>query len=223
MKGNMELHYRYFIAIFLVIATVLATVKWYDIPKVAELLSFGLSLSSLVLAVVAIFQAFLAGAQNQQISHSMAQSVEKMRSAAESVENAASGLANQTRDLPAHLTGLSNRIDEVQRKWPTSTQDKISPAEGEILQKEKDILSKEEAERFIKQAPMGGVLSYYICAKSKFLDIPFKITDMGLDNNTQTIFIEGYITSLKSTKFFDIIFDKKRQKFLGWEFYLQRT
>lgn len=107
MNREYKIHAFYVVAILLVVIIGLATSRWGDNPKLVEYLNFAATLTSLVLAVLAIVYAFLS---NASISNSVAE-----------IGEAAKGIAKVAGDVSGASTALSAKIDSIPPQLETVT------------------------------------------------------------------------------------------------------
>jgi hypothetical protein len=178
-------HYKYALGIVLFILIVALTGWWYHIPEVVQILSFGLALSSLVLAVIAIFQALMSNAEYSKI-------LGDVRAVGNDIKEASSQLLQRTEAIPSALGEISQRLDQALNR----------PSDGTALTETEG--GANDTDTIITQGSVGGVLSLYCCVlsfeKKKTADPKI------IFNNNRSVYnyVMDFVTGLKSYKNMDI-------------------
>lgn len=98
---------------------VLLSFRYYEVPNLVEKMSFALTLSSLVLAVLAIFYTVVA-AQKQDLQ--LAKLIETNASlggAATQIRDAAEDVRLFARDAPTHFQSLGQKLDQLSSSYRT--------------------------------------------------------------------------------------------------------
>jgi len=113
MEKKSHIHFAYIIGFLVVIIILFATVKWGEIPDLVKYITFALTLTSLVLAVLAIIYAFFS---NSSISGT----VSSLQKLSEQVSNTTSELAKATNELkqevaviPVELRSVKGGLEEL--------------------------------------------------------------------------------------------------------------
>jgi hypothetical protein len=200
-----ELHYRYWLGILIAIIIVLLTVNWGSNKALAELLSFGLALSSLVLAVIAIFQSLFSIAALNQVTGSIDQSASEVRTAVTDIRSATEGLLTRTQELPGALGNIASRFDALQ--------DKLFSSKTSVLVEEKP--KGEGAEGVtagvLAHLTVGGAMALYVCVRAVEKGRRFDV-DALLKDRAGARYIAGYITALWSLGAIDAEFVRSKFK-----------
>ncbi len=120
MNEIRELHYRYnffyLAAILLITIVVLITVEWGGIKGLVDYISFGLTLTSLFLALIAIVYAIISNT-------TFSQHLGTLRSVTQTVVDASGGLSKITNTLDAKLAELPTLIRNVETKIDETRKD----------------------------------------------------------------------------------------------------
>lgn len=106
MSEGSRIHVFYNFLILGAVIVVLITVKWGTIPELPELIAFGLTVTSLVLAVLAIVYAYVSNASGVATTT-------RLTSAAESISRSADEVRAATAELTQHVVGLPDMISAV--------------------------------------------------------------------------------------------------------------
>jgi hypothetical protein len=206
-----KIHFGYIISILVTIIIVLLTVKWSDIPTLADHLNFALGITSLVLAVVAIVYAFFA-------NNSFNVTVSKLESAATTIkdetgdlEKAVHGLELQLKDIPDKLLSLEGQVSKTHALVQASSQ---QPKPQEAVQQPN--VSVEEfansvIDRFLNVSSWNGLKVMYLCwlacQKQKEFDLKEWTT---LDQTISYDYAYGYIIAASSAGFFDHVMQETK-------------
>jgi hypothetical protein len=210
-----EMHYRYWIGIVLALFIGALTVKWYDIKDLANLLSFGLALSSLILAVIAIVQALISGSSLSSIIGSIGSSVDQVKSAATQIDKASEQLLAHAAGIPPALGAMSARFEQtqeiMQKLLSSDAQSSLEVDRHKI--KEGEGQSKISNTREIwERTTVGGSIAYYICNRGFETKKSFVIPEV-LPTMTAFLgpYVNGFVAGIRASGMMDI--DSKDNKF----------
>lgn len=187
-----RLHYRYnlfyLIAILSLTIIVLLTVKWGEINDLVKFVSFGLTLTSLFLSLIAIIYTIFS-------NFTLTNSITLLQTASRDVSDSARSVLSLTQNLDTRIDAIPQLISGVA--------DKIEETHHELLEKlplalleqgsdKKPItearLSKAQVERYVSYCSAAGLGLLYACqiAHSKTAQIEIaeladktKLTDSG--------------------------------------------
>lgn len=109
MEEKYKIHFLYIVAILLAIIVVLVTVKWGKIPDLTRYITFALTLTSLVLAVLAIVYAFLSNSATIR-------NIAKMDNVSREVSDSSKNVTEATSDLRRNIEEIPSRIQVVDEK-----------------------------------------------------------------------------------------------------------
>lgn len=119
--GNKELHYRYAISYLLSIIVLIVALAYYDTPDLVDKFSFALTLSSLLLAFLAIFYTIVsAHKQDAQFSRIL-EATSKLGSSVSDINDAAKSISRLTKDIPEHFQSINSKIDGIQFDYKSLT------------------------------------------------------------------------------------------------------
>lgn len=118
---NKELHYRYAISYLLSIIVLIVALAYYDTPDLVDKFSFALTLSSLLLAFLAIFYTIVsAHKQDAQFSRIL-EATSKLGSSVSDINDAAKSISRLTNDIPEHFQSINSKIDGIQFDYQALT------------------------------------------------------------------------------------------------------
>jgi hypothetical protein len=202
-KCAAKIHFGYIIGILIAVIVVLLTVKWAEIPNLANYLNFALGVASLVLAIVAIVYAFFA-------NNSFNVTVSKLESAATTIkdetgdlEKAVHGLELQLKDIPEKLLSLEGQVSKTHALIQASSQQpKTEAAPQQNVSVEQ--FANQVIDRFLFISSWNGLkvmhLCHLACEKKKEFDLKEWTT---LDPTISYDYAYGFLIAASSAGFFD--------------------
>lgn len=106
MESRSRIHYGYVIAILLAIIVILITVNWTKIEGLIEYFSFALTLSSLILAILAIIYSLISNTATSGVLHDISKSAAQVTEASRSIGESNSKLRSVVEKLPSRMDSL---------------------------------------------------------------------------------------------------------------------
>ncbi len=113
MEEKYKIHAFYVLLILATVIIGLVTVQWSGIPRLPEMLTFALTVSSLVLALLAIVYAYLSNSSFQQTTTLLSRAADDVLRSAGDVRSATDRLGVQVADIPPMLTAMGERFDQT--------------------------------------------------------------------------------------------------------------
>lgn len=113
MNKEYKIHACYIVAILVAIIIALTTSKWGDNPKLVDFVNFAATLTSLVLAVLAIIYAFLSNASVAKSMNEITSASSAMSTTADNISNAAKELSNRIETIPTKLESMEGQFKEL--------------------------------------------------------------------------------------------------------------
>lgn len=149
-----EIHYRYAIGFLVLLAIAIAALGLYDIPNLVDKMSFALTITSLVLGLVAIIYTFLAGSkQDGQLARLIETNV-SISQASTQIRDVATTLAGQVSAIPVRLETLGVKIDSLS-KQEFKSPDPVKHADN------KPPLTRQDLKEFVANLPYAGMAVLY--------------------------------------------------------------
>lgn len=209
MEHGKELHYRYNIfypiLILLLSIIVLLTVKWGTIPDLAKLISFGLTLTSLFLALIAIVFAIFSNFSFTKSSSNLQDASNQISQTTEILRKATHGIEEKISNIPHLIEGIKVSVTETQERIleRLSTQEAIPKETIEVADIQKDRIKS-----FLNFSSYVGLLGLYACQLSEESGFPInfkKIRKFELLKD----YIYGYLVASSS---FGILDFKRKEE-----------
>jgi len=106
MEQKYKIHFCYIFTILIAIIVILITVKWSQVPNLAQLITFALTLSSLILATLAITYAVYSNS-------SLSESISTLNNVSKDISETSNGISQAASDLAA-------KIETIPGGWKAS-------------------------------------------------------------------------------------------------------
>ena len=119
MNSPKELHYRYLISYLISAIILLFALAYFDVPALVDKLSFALTISSLVLAVLAIFYTVVSAQKQDLQLTKLIETNASLNNAANDITSAASEMRTFAREAPQHFQSLRATLDNMSADFDT--------------------------------------------------------------------------------------------------------
>jgi hypothetical protein len=174
MEEKYKIHAFYILGILLTIIAILITIKWGDIPNLAQYISFGLTFASLLLAILAIGYAVYSNSSLSQSISTLNIVSHDISATSESISQAATDLAQKIETIPSKLEIVEGRVAEtnILIKQFTDKQETLPPS------KEEQKAAGEIADTFLDGTSILGLFALFICAVAYTNKAPFKLSEI---------------------------------------------
>ncbi len=120
---NREVHYRYAIGHLCEIIVLILALAYYNVPDLVDKFSFALTISSLLLAILAIFFTIIASQKQDLQLTKIIETNAAMASAADEIRTSARDITIFAKDAPEKLQSIDNKIDQIAFNYAS-----VSPA-----------------------------------------------------------------------------------------------
>lgn len=175
MTDAQRMHMSYVIFMLSVVILVLVAVEWATIPNLAEIITFGLTVTSLVLAVLAIVYAYVSNASNADTISRLSTAAADVVRSADEVREATARLGQSVETLPVMISDVGERIDRASTafKEATTQQTLPMPADAKAPRSAED-----HAKRFLSVASISGSMLLLACKKAVTTKKPMSLHDL---------------------------------------------
>jgi hypothetical protein len=113
MEEEYKIHTFYILLILISIIIGLITVKWSDIPKLVEYMTFALSVTSLVVGILAISYGVYSTSTFFQSSSAISTASTEITANSTQLTRTTEELARKVGEIPSLLVGVKTRIDDT--------------------------------------------------------------------------------------------------------------
>ena len=166
------------IAVLVTVVICLVSFKWYDIPNLASLITFALTVTSLVISVLAIGYAVVSNLSFSQNISNLNNASDEISTTAKDVSEAAKELKGKIEAIPTKLESMEGKFDQLMSFKQTSEPQDTTP-----LSKTENEATSEIVDLFVKKISLFGWIGSYIFflsfkkKKAFNLSESFKFTD----------------------------------------------
>jgi len=126
---NKELHYKYIISYLLAAIVLLISLAYFDVPQLVDKFSFALTLSSLLLSVLAIFYSIIASNKQDEQFVKVIEANGKLKSSVEDIQSASNLISRLANDIPEHFNRLDGKLTDLSSAYSSMANENISNAE----------------------------------------------------------------------------------------------
>lgn len=115
--NNREIHYRYAISYLLMAIILLIALAYFDVEDLVDKLSFALTLSSLLLAVLAIFYTIVSSQKQEKNLDAIVAANSKLETFTRDLGSAVTKITLISNEIPSHLSAIGSKLDEMSIKY----------------------------------------------------------------------------------------------------------
>jgi len=209
MDEKHKIHAKYILSILITIIILLVTVQWGQITKLVEYITFALTVTSIVLAVLAISYAVYSNTSFIQI-------VATLNSASQKVSEVSSIITEATNELEKKVASIPEKIEALGEQLTLTHSAVIEIAERAKTQqpavsvKTSDSPQKvRTAEQFLEYCSAQGLVGIYALSRAYSQNKPLSL--MELDKKLSGItpnYIYGHSAAMVAAGFFGISYGK---------------
>ncbi|MBK6400395.1 MAG: hypothetical protein IPP27_02100 [Bacteroidetes bacterium] len=196
MQNNSRIHVTYIIAILIAVIICLVTIQWGNIPRLVELISFALTISSLVLAVLAIVYAVYS---NNSFGHNIA----KLDSASNYISDSTKSLSTITEDLKRKFDRMPDLLETISKKTDTTqlllsqlSEKSLGTVETKFIKS--NAIETESIKNILTKTSINGQLILYILKLGKDSKREFETKDLAEKCDISKDYILGFLSPLNA-------------------------
>ncbi|WP_289054180.1 hypothetical protein [Carboxylicivirga marina] len=207
MKDNSRVHFGYVVAFLILIIIIIGTIRLGDDANLVQYMSFALTLTSLVLALLAIVYAFFS---NNQFSSN----INALSGVTEEVKKASKGLSNLSDNITESINRIPKHLEDVKKETQVASEAILQMKKGESINEEDDGTNKNlsdiQLDSYLKTGSFWGLITLY--AVNKYFEKKewFEIKKF-IDNNENREYAYGYFISSSAIGIFE--YSVKENKF----------
>ena len=176
MSEKAKIHVTYVIGLLLIVIVLLVTVQWGSIPGLVSYISFALTVTSLLLAALAIGYSIYSNNSLSMVLSRLTASSDDINESSTSIAAAATRLGEQIGDIPQLIEGVGKRVEETHlllkeysdRASQVPTDTKTPPA------------PQRAPEGFVQRSSILGLCALYACYKAYTKKIPFDLGKLSI-------------------------------------------
>ncbi|ENI8077476.1 hypothetical protein ACS0KF_002574 [Vibrio vulnificus] len=114
---NKELHYKYIISYLLTAIILLLSLAYFEVPDLVDKFSFALTLSSLLLSVLAIFYSIIASNKQDEQFVKVIEANGKLKSSVEDIQSASKAISKLANDIPEHFSRIDGKLTDLSSRY----------------------------------------------------------------------------------------------------------
>ncbi|RDI62011.1 hypothetical protein [Microvirga subterranea] len=191
--------------------TIIITLLSNDLSKkddIYNVLSFALTFSSLILAIIAIIQTLVANNSSAAVLTAIQGAADQTHSASNQIRFTANELRKQVQEIPSRLDEISGKVDRTHSAIDAFATSRL-PKEDEADKTAPDGDQLEDAKKYLRRCTVGGVVAWYAINKSLELDVEVDIFSL-LDDEKLNNYLAGCIAIYRAHN--AVEYDKKGSK-----------
>lgn len=109
---NQKIHFIYILSILIVVIIILSTVNFGSNQKIVEYFTFALTVSSLLLALIAIIFSFISNSTVSKNMYSITESARKISTETDRLHNSTQLIINKFDSIPTILAGVDKKVED---------------------------------------------------------------------------------------------------------------
>lgn len=196
MEKHIKVHVIYIIGILVTIILGLVTIKWGNIPNLVELFSFALTISSIILAVLAIAYAVYSNTSFGKNIAVLDKASNDIGSSTKYLEEISIDLKDKFNDLPDLLKTLHQKTDSNQSILTELS--KLSFEKQQVAFVKSDSITEEGIKNIVNKTSINGRYALYLLKLAKDSKKEFTPSDISRNTSIGMDYILGYIDSFRS-------------------------
>lgn len=166
---NRYIHYRYIIFFLFAVIVLVISLKYYDVPNLVDKLSFALTLSSLLLAIIAIFYTMIsANKQDSQFSKLLETNAE-IKATASEIKLVSERMNNLVSDVPSRFEEIGCKIDTLSEAYkPVNISQTLQPDNASASDIADIVISKDTFNKMFVRLSFAAMAVFYAFYKASF-------------------------------------------------------
>ncbi|MFQ2623001.1 hypothetical protein ACSZOI_12365 [Aeromonas caviae] len=197
-----EIHYLYAISYLISLIILIISLAYYDVPELVDKFSFALTLSSLLLAVLAIFYTIISANKQDSQFFKIIEATSQLSGVVKNIDSAANSMILLTKEIPVQFQSISTKIDGIQSLYKSPTEMEIN-RELEVDESE---LSNEELvhlKSIIGEMQFAGMAVLYMFVKAFRKGKSIEYADFEDFNIATLDYAVGMLSGFEATKLID--------------------
>lgn len=171
MEEKYKIHAAYVLTILIAIIVLLITVRWSQIPQLAALITFALTLSSLILALLAIGYAVYSNSSISENISTLNNASKDVSITARTISEAANDLSRKIEIIPSRLESVELKVDRM-LVAQTPAQDTTPPTQ------EEKAAALAIIPQFIDRISLFALVVLYACSIASRKNVPINVLEL---------------------------------------------
>ncbi|MDD5433033.1 MAG: hypothetical protein PHO70_08680 [Candidatus Omnitrophica bacterium] len=189
---KMKLHLQYAVGILLASLILLIAFRYFDVPDLVDKVTFALTMSSMLLSVLAIF--FTINSSNKQESQltQLFSIQNEIKDSAQNLNLITTNLMHQTCEIPKSIDRLSDKFDSLKLEEKTKAGYSLDTDNAKVGE-----LNKKQVDNIFVSSSLVGMVSLYLLRELYYKGGRLNLKKLPSEVGEGT-FMVGYLHGLES-------------------------
>lgn len=196
MEKHIKVHIIYIFGILIATIVSLITIKWGNIPNLVELFSFALTISSIILAILAIAYAVYSNTSFGKNIAVLDKASNDIGSSTKYLEEISNDLKDKFNDLPDLLKTLHQKTDSNQSLLTELSKQSFEKQQATFIKS--DAIAEESIKNIVTKTSINGHYILYILKLAKDSKKEFTPKDISENTRVNLDYLLGYTGPLRS-------------------------
>lgn len=197
-----EIHYLYAISYLISLIILIISLAYYDVPELVDKFSFALTLSSLLLAVLAIFYTIISANKQDSQFFKIIEATSQLNGVVKNIDSAANSMILLTKEIPVQFQSISTKIDGIQSLYKSPTEMEIN-RELEVDESELSNTELVHLKSIIGEMQFAGMAVLYMFVKAFRKGKAIEYADFDEFNIATLDYAVGMLSGFEATKLID--------------------
>ncbi len=201
-----RLHYKYIIGILIGCIILIIASSYYDVPNLVDIISFALTFSSLILALLAISFAIITDQKQNRYFSDLIKTQSALEKSTIDIQSVSSSIESSIKkEIPSRIETVNKEIKDLKHQFFTKDNQKII---NEVSEEDKEDIKKMDFLIFFVALPFSLIEYFYffykMTIKGKSIDVFYEEEIFSI--NAPYAMISFFMT-LKAMKYIDFNFN----------------
>jgi len=200
-----KIHVCYIISFLIFTNIILVAVEWSKIPNLMEYISFALTLSSLLLAILAIIYSIISNTSLTKVMHNIDSTSNSLKTTSDKIELGHKNLLSEVKKIPNSIDIVDQNVNSTK-----SLIEHFALKKNKTYESENFDLSDEHIQDFIDNSSLLGLYSLLCLSLSFTTKTSFRyehICDSDESLKKSLEYFNAYFVSASANKMFSFKFD----------------
>lgn len=202
MEEKYRIHAFYILFILSSIIVALVTVNWGTIPRLPELITFALTVTSLVLALLAIVYAYVSNSSFYRTIGELTSAATEVMASAADVRDATDKLNSSISPLPILITHVSQRVEETNALVREYSAKQISTA---VIPSKDAGPDKDSIEHSLTTSSLYGLFALYLVEQAFSHNKTIDLNKIGEELAIAPMYLHGYVVATSAMGLFQLL------------------
>jgi hypothetical protein len=196
MEKHIKVHITYIIGILIAIIVGLITVKWGNIPNLVELFSFALTISSIILAILAIAYAVYSNTSFGKNIAVLDKASDDIGNSTKYLEEISNDIHDKFNDLPELLKTLHQKTDSNQSILNDLSKQRLE--QKSAITKLDDVIEGDYIKTIVTNSSISGLYTLYVLKLAREAKKKFTYQDVTEKMKLNADFFRGVLAPIQA-------------------------